>query len=40
MLIPSNPDRARTLLTQALELARTHGFGDVERHALQTLAAV
>ena len=38
MLIPSNPDRARTLLTRALELARTHGFGDVERRALQTLA--
>ena len=38
MLIESQPDRARTLLTRALELARQHGFGDVERRASHTLA--
>ena len=39
MLIRTDPNRARSLLTHALELARRHGFGDVERRAAQALSS-
>ena len=37
MLMRTDPDRSRHLLTQAPELARWHGFGDVERRATHSL---
>ena len=39
MLIESEPDRARSLLNHALDLARRYGFGDVERRATVALVS-
>jgi len=36
-LIETQPDRARTLLTDALQIARRQGYGDVERRAARAL---
>jgi hypothetical protein len=39
MLIEPDPDRARSLLDHALDLARRYGFGDVERRAAAALVS-